>query len=125
MHTGGSIESWALVGRLAHEERMANPPVFPEAGHQWPTNKERETDMNFRTRLGVGLATAGMIVIATGGVAFAGNDYDVPSQIPSTAQCGSGAGSGAFGAFGKGNNLAGGANGPLTGLSNSSICGNR
>jgi hypothetical protein len=41
------------------------------------------------------------------------------------AQCGSGAGSGAFGFFGKDNNLAGGANGQETGLANSSICGNR
>ena len=41
------------------------------------------------------------------------------------AQCGSGAGSGAFGYFGKDNNLAGGANGPATGVANSSICGNR
>jgi len=41
------------------------------------------------------------------------------------AQCGSGAGSGAFGFFGKDNNLAGGANGQQTGLNNSSVCGNR
>ncbi|MBX4187130.1 MAG: hypothetical protein KW802_02640 [Candidatus Doudnabacteria bacterium] len=41
------------------------------------------------------------------------------------AQCGSGAGSGAFGYFGKDNNLAGGANGQETGLNNSAICGNR
>src|SRR3954452_6859001 len=41
------------------------------------------------------------------------------------AQCGSGAGSGAFGFFGKGNNLAGGADGQQTGLNNSSVCGNR
>jgi hypothetical protein len=41
------------------------------------------------------------------------------------AQCGSGAGSGAFGFLGKGNNEAGGANGPATGLANSSLCGNR
>ena len=41
------------------------------------------------------------------------------------AQCGSGAGSGAFGYFGKGNNLAGGANGTQTGLNNSAVCGNR
>lgn len=41
------------------------------------------------------------------------------------AQCGSGAGSGAFGFFGKDNNLAGGADGQATGLANSSICGNR
>jgi hypothetical protein len=41
------------------------------------------------------------------------------------AQCGSGAGSGAFGYFGKDNNLAGGAKGQATGVSNSSLCGNR
>jgi hypothetical protein len=41
------------------------------------------------------------------------------------AQCGTGAGSGAFGFFGKDNNLAGGANGPATGEANSAICGNR
>jgi hypothetical protein len=41
------------------------------------------------------------------------------------AQCGSGAGSGAFGYFGRDNNLAGGANGPATGQANSGICGNR
>ena len=39
------------------------------------------------------------------------------------AQCGSGAGSGAFGYFGKDNNLAGGANGPATGENNSAVCG--
>ena len=41
------------------------------------------------------------------------------------AQCGSGAGSGAFGYFGKDNNMAGGANGYQTGLNNSALCGNR
>lgn len=41
------------------------------------------------------------------------------------AQCGSGAGSGAFGYFGKDNNLAGGADGEQTGLNNSAVCGNR
>lgn len=41
------------------------------------------------------------------------------------AQCGTGAGSGAFGYFGKDNNFAGGANGYQTGVNNSSICGNR
>lgn len=41
------------------------------------------------------------------------------------AQCGSGAGSGAFGYFGQGLNLAGGANGYQTGLNNSALCGNR
>lgn len=41
------------------------------------------------------------------------------------AQCGSGAGSGAFGYFGKDMNLAGGANGYQTGVNNSAVCGNR
>jgi hypothetical protein len=47
------------------------------------------------------------------------------------AQCGSGAGSGAFGFFGKDNNLGNsnpngpGADGQQTGLNNSSVCGNR
>src|SRR3954451_11716029 len=48
------------------------------------------------------------------------------------AQCGSGAGSGAFGFFGKDNNLGiksdptdPGANGQQTGINNSSVCGNR
>ncbi|HEX8164587.1 MAG TPA: hypothetical protein VF601_02225 [Beijerinckiaceae bacterium] len=41
------------------------------------------------------------------------------------AQCGSGAGSGAFGFFGKGNNLKGGADGQATGDANSGICGNK
>jgi len=41
------------------------------------------------------------------------------------AQCGTGAGSGAFGYFGKGSSLAGGADGHQTGLNNSGVCGNR
>lgn len=41
------------------------------------------------------------------------------------AQCGSGAGSGAFGYFGKDLNMAGGADGVQTGLNNSAVCGNR
>lgn len=41
------------------------------------------------------------------------------------AQCGSGAGSGSFGYFGKDLNMAGGANGYQTGLNNSAVCGNR
>jgi hypothetical protein len=35
------------------------------------------------------------------------------------------AGAGGFGAFGKDNNFAGGADGQQTGLNNSSLCGNR
>lgn len=44
------------------------------------------------------------------------------------AQCGTGAGSGAFGAFGNFgyiHDFSGGANGTQTGLNNSALCGNR
>jgi hypothetical protein len=53
---------------------------------------------------------------------------DNPGRQQATAvgaQCGSGAGSGAFGFFGKGNNLAGGADGQQTGENNASVCGNK
>ena len=61
----------------------------------------------------------------------ASNDYCGSSSngcahaVSAGAQCDSGAASGSFGAFGQDNNWAGGANGPATGLSNSSVCGNR
>ncbi len=57
--------------------------------------------------------------------AFAADNYNPPSQIPTTAQCGTGASSGSFGAFGKTNNFAGGADGYQTGINNSGVCGNR
>lgn len=41
------------------------------------------------------------------------------------AQCGTGAGSGAFGFFGRDSSLEGGANGTATGINNSAICGSR
>ena len=50
-----------------------------------------------------------------------------PGRLQATevgAQCGSGAGSGAFGYFGTELNLAGGADGTQTGLNNSAVCGN-
>jgi len=47
------------------------------------------------------------------------------SAAAAGAQCGTGAGSGAFGALGKYNNEAGGANGYQTGINNSAVCGNR
>lgn len=62
---------------------------------------------------------------------FAANDYcgasahGCSAAANAGAQCGTGAGSGAFGAFGPGNNFAGGANGYQTGLNNSALCGNR
>jgi hypothetical protein len=58
--------------------------------------------------------------------------YNEISQNPNPdAQCGSGAGSGAFGYYGPGYNVGQtrqpdpGADGPKTGLSNSAVCGNR
>ena len=63
--------------------------------------------------------------------AFAANDYCGASAngcehaAAAGAQCDSGAASGAFGAFGPGNDWRGGANGPATGLANSAVCGNR
>jgi hypothetical protein len=78
-------------------------------------------------------ATASIIMV--GAAAFpalaASNDYCGSSShgceaaAAAGAQCGSGAASGAFGAFGPGNDLRGGANGPATGLANSAVCGNR
>ena len=81
------------------------------------------------------IAGALVSAAAVGAMAFpafaASNNYCGSSAngcaqaIAVGAQCDNGAGSGAFGAFGKDNNWAGGANGQLTGLSNSALCGNR
>jgi hypothetical protein len=76
-----------------------------------------------RSRLVVGLFAAGLLTVGPAATAFAADNYNPPSQIPTNAQCGTGAASGSFGAFGKGNNFAGGANGPLTGDNNSDVCG--
>lgn len=96
--------------------------------------------MNLRTRAVVlGLATAGLLGVGPAATAFAADSYSPPSHIPTTAECGSSAGSGAFGAFGPGVNFGNstsghisepgnatngnGANGPATGANNSSVCG--
>jgi hypothetical protein len=74
--------------------------------------------------------------VALGGAALAqGNStpgleryLDNPGRQQATevgAQCGSGAGSGAFGFFGRDNSLEGGADGHATGVNNSALCGNR
>lgn len=84
----------------------------------------------------VGIATGALVIGSLAAPALAaGNStpgidrYDNnPGRQQATevgAQCGSGAGSGAFGYFGKDQNLAGGANGYQTGLNNSAVCGNR
>ncbi len=78
-----------------------------------------------------GLVVAGTAMADTGnGNSTPGIDryLNNPGREQATAvgaQCGSGAGSGAFGFFGKDNNLAGGADGQQTGLNNSAVCGNR
>jgi hypothetical protein len=76
------------------------------------------------------VAAATVCVLAVPAVGLAGNSgdgseygtqqgFDVANaQTP----C---AGHGAFGFFGKDNNLAGGANGYQTGLNNAGLCGNR
>ena len=85
-----------------------------------------------------GIAASLVVATGAGGLALAAGNSEPgldrylanPGRQQATevgAQCGvpgeSGAGSGAFGYFGKDNNLAGGANGPATGDANSSLCG--
>ena len=75
------------------------------------------------------LATFVIAITATfamSGVATAGNDYCGASangcaHAFGNSEC---AGHGAFGAFGKDNNFAGGASGDRTGYYNSTLCGN-
>ena len=76
------------------------------------------------------LATACVCALGVPGVGVAGNSGDgseygtQPGFAVANVNtpC---AGHGAFGYFGKDNNLAGGADGTQTGLNNSALCGNR
>jgi hypothetical protein len=78
-----------------------------------------------------GVAVSAAMLGGMASTTFAANDYCGASSngcehaAAAGAQCDTGAGSGAFGAFGKDNNFAGGANGTQTGLNNSALCGNR
>jgi hypothetical protein len=79
-----------------------------------------------------GIFGATMLVAPLMGTAHAAsNNYcgssenGCDSAATAGAQCGTGAASGSFGAFGKNNNFAGGADGVQTGLNNSGVCGNR
>lgn len=88
--------------------------------------------MNILKKLAIGGAAVGILLTSYAGSAFAAsNDYcgssanGCAAAAEAGAQCGTGAASGAFGAFGKDNNFAGGANGQQTGLNNSAVCGNR
>ena len=72
------------------------------------------------------LAISAAMLFGAGTVALAGNDYCGASDngcdhSMANTKC---AGHGAFGAFGKDNSLAGGANGDATGYYNSILCGN-
>jgi hypothetical protein len=58
--------------------------------------------------------TAGAMLLGSAGVVSAGNNYN---PNPNASECGQY--HGAFGAFGKDNNFAGGANGQATGDANS------
>jgi hypothetical protein len=83
----------------------------------------------------IGLASAAMLAVAEAPALAAGNSTPGGDRYDNNpgrqqagevgAQCDSGAGSGAFGYFGKDLNLAGGANGEQTGLNNSAVCGER
>lgn len=88
-------------------------------------------NMNFKKIL-IGTVAGALMLGASAIPAFAAsNDYcgssanGCAAAAAAGAQCGTGAASGAFGAFGKDNNFAGGANGVQTGLNNSAVCGNR
>jgi hypothetical protein len=75
------------------------------------------------------LASMALPVLAAGnstpGIDRYDNNLGRQQATEAGAQCDSGAGSGAFGYFGKDMNFAGGANGYQTGLNNSAVCGNR
>lgn len=91
--------------------------------------------MNIKKILATGVVTATFFGAFAVSAFAAGNStpgldryLDNPGRQQATevgAQCGSGAGSGAFGYFGKDLNMAGGADGTQTGLNNSAVCGNR
>lgn len=72
------------------------------------------------------LATVGVIAVPALGAAdnYCGSSSTgCAAALAAGAQCGTGGGSGSYGAFGPGINWAGGANGPATGESNSDVCG--
>lgn len=92
-----------------------------------PVQKAKRNIKGYVIGLGASLAIMAGAALPT---LAASNDYCGSSvngcnaATTAGAQCDSGAASGAFGAFGPGNNWSGGANGPATGSSNSSVCGN-
>ncbi len=84
----------------------------------------REATSHIKRRLAIGLTTAGVVVagLALPAAAASGGycSQNGCEQSLSNTQC---AGHGAFGAFGKDNNFAGGASGDRTAYANSTLCG--
>ena len=80
---------------------------------------------NMKRTLGLLAATATITIAGLTTPAFAANDYgQQPGFDRAIENSGGCAGAGAFGYFGPGTNMAGGADGTQTGINNSSLCGN-
>jgi hypothetical protein len=81
--------------------------------------------INMKRTLGTFAATAVFTLTGLAVPAFAANDYGSQPGYDNAIENSNGcAGAGAFGVFGPGNNMAGGADGTQTGINNSSLCGN-
>lgn len=75
--------------------------------------------------LGLAAAAAAFSAIGLATPASAANDYgEQPGYGTAITNSDGCAGAGAFGYFGPGNNMAGGADGTHTGYNNSNLCGN-
>jgi hypothetical protein len=112
--------------------------IVREAGQR--INKKKGQKMK---KTLIAMTIVALIALMVPAIAYAGGPpenngpyidryYRVSSHPNPDAQCGTGAGSGAFGFFGPGYNLGiwtdptdPGANGYQTGLNNSAVCGNR
>lgn len=77
--------------------------------------------------LKIGLAATAMIAASatTATAAPGGHDYGEQPGYDTAMSKTACAGHGAFGVFGPGESMAGGADGEQTGLNNSGLCGNR
>ena len=75
-------------------------------------------------QLGLLVATTTFSIAGFAAPALAANDYgQQPGYDNAIQNSGGCAGAGAFGYFGPGNNMAGGADGTQTGINNSNLCG--
>lgn len=88
--------------------------------------KSRVLAVAFGAAMALGVAIPALAAgNSTPGIDRYDNNPGRQQAVEVGAQCGSGAGSGAFGYLGKDLNEAGGADGQQTGLNNSAVCGNR